>query len=160
MTPASTAEELAAEVEREQATRAFKVTFAPDVARVARMRLITRASLRRWAVAEPLAGDVVLSVSELVTNAIEHGSGRVALRVRFDAGELRVEVSDESAVPAKRREAAVDDISGRGLILVDALATSWGVRQQGRTTWCVFHVPVAGQGDHLCEVVTERTANT
>ncbi|MGA5134413.1 ATP-binding protein [Streptomyces olivoreticuli] len=127
---------------RQQASHAFEVAFAPDPDRVAHIRRITMASMRHWAVPAPLAGDVVVVVSELVTNAIKHGHGTVGLRVRHTGNELRVEVTDGNPAPARLQAAADDDVSGRGLFLVHALARGWGVSEDGRTTWANFPVPV------------------
>ncbi|MEU0715609.1 ATP-binding protein [Streptomyces lavendulocolor] len=121
--------------------RAFEVAIAPDPARVAQIRRITAASMRHWAVPTPLAYDVVVAVSELVTNAIEHGYGTVSLRVRNAGAEVRVEVTDDNPAPARLQAAAEDDVSGRGLFLVAVLAREWGVSEDGRTTWVTFRVP-------------------
>lgn len=53
------------------------------------------------------------------------------------ATDLTVEVSDHSPHLPQPRIAAEDEESGRGLILVRALAESWGVRptDEGKTTW-------------------------
>ncbi|WP_371792285.1 ATP-binding protein [Streptomyces sp. NBC_01471] len=120
--------------------RLFSVAFSPEQTRVARMRRVTRAFMRHWAVPEVLAENVVLCVSELVTNAIQHGHGDIGLRVRYTADELRVDVTDGNHAPALLRAAGDDDVSGRGLLLVAMLAMDWGVDNDGTTTWCVFHV--------------------
>lgn len=79
-------------------------------------------------------GDVELMVSELVTNACEHSGatgrpdGRVRLVAVCDPDGLRIEVTDVgggTTVPAPRRPDA-DDIRGRGLMIVEALADRWG----------------------------------
>lgn len=87
--------------------------------------------------------DVLVCVSELATNALLHGvpPGRGYLvRLRLEAGgcALSVEVHDSGGgVPAKRLP---DGESGRGLLLVDALADRWGVgeRDPGKFVWCAF----------------------
>lgn len=121
--------------------RSFEVAIAPDPARVAQIRRITAASMRHWAVPAPLADDVVVAVSELVTNAIEHGYGTVSLRVQNSAAEVRVEVTDDNPAPARLQAAAEDDVSGRGLFLVAAVSRKWGVSEDGRTTWATFRIP-------------------
>lgn len=100
----------------------------------------------------PLVETAELLVSELVTNAFLHARGGIGLRISRRDGSLRVAVNDLSSrlvhlVPA----AQPDDESGRGLFLLDALATSWGsepqTSQAGKTVWFelgVFdHAPVA-----------------
>ncbi|MEU9120582.1 ATP-binding protein [Streptomyces sp. NPDC048506] len=121
---------------------AFEVSFIPDKARVRQMRTITTAFLRKWDVSGPLAECIVLAVSELVTNAVQHGYGEVGLRVRYVAGELRIEVSDGNPQPAELRSADDDDESGRGMFLVAFFSKDWGVSEDGTTTWAAFRVPM------------------
>nr|WP_241265432.1 ATP-binding protein [Streptomyces boncukensis] len=102
---------------------------------------MTLAHLERWDVRGPLAENVVLAVSELVTNAVEHGEGDVALRVQCADNELHVAVTDGSTALADLRSPEDEDDSGRGLLLVAVLAHRWGTSDGGRTTWCVFRVP-------------------
>ncbi|WP_084263305.1 ATP-binding protein [Actinomadura formosensis] len=79
-------------------------------------------------------GDVEVMISELVTNACQHSgaAGRPGGRVRLVAvcgpDGLRIEVTDVgggTTIPAPRRPNA-DDIRGRGLMIVEALADRWG----------------------------------
>lgn len=107
------------------AGRRFEVLFLPAEHRVGQMRDITAIYLRQWSLA-PVVEDAVLVVSELVTNAVRHGTGAVGLRVSAGAEELRIEVHDGSTVPARLRAAGEEEESGRGLFLVDALARAWG----------------------------------
>ena len=83
------------------------------------------------------ADDARLLVSEVLTNAVQHAEGPLVLHLRRTATELAVEISDLSPHLPQPRRAAEDEESGRGLILVDTLADSWGVRptDQGKTTW-------------------------
>lgn len=122
-------------------SRAFEVVVEPDRVRVAQIRRITAAFMRLWDVPAPLAADVELAVSELVTNGIEHGHGCVGLRMRNTGSELRVEVADDNPAPAQLRAADDDDVCGRGLFLVAVLSRKWGVSKDGKTTWCTFRFP-------------------
>ncbi|WP_150135275.1 SpoIIE family protein phosphatase [Streptomyces hyaluromycini] len=81
--------------------------------------------------------DARLLVSEILTNAVQHAEGPVVLRLRRSASEFAVEISDLSPHLPQPRLAAHDDESGRGLVLVDTLADTWGVRpdERGKTTW-------------------------
>ncbi|MEV0487897.1 PAS domain S-box protein [Streptomyces sp. NPDC050508] len=83
------------------------------------------------------ADDARLLVSEVLTNAVQHAEGPLVLHLRRTDTELAIEISDQSPHLPQPRPAAEDDESGRGLILVDTLADSWGVRptDQGKTTW-------------------------
>ncbi|MFG3213849.1 ATP-binding protein [Streptomyces tendae] len=124
-----------------QTSYAFEVAFTPSRHQVGDMRRITTAFLGLWDIRGPLAGDIVLAVSELVTNAIEHGKGGVALRVQCADNELHVAVTDGSPAPASLRSPNDDDDSGRGLLLVTVLADRWGTSEDGKTTWCRFRLP-------------------
>lgn len=88
------------------------------------------------------ADAAVLMTSELVTNALRHGSGPV--RLGCDAGEVnvRVEVGDDNGQPPRVRYVSEDSEDGRGMVIVDALASSWGVTAApggGKVVW--FEVP-------------------
>lgn len=124
-----------------QTSRAFDVAFTSNPACVSQARRITRTFLGLWNVNGELAENIVLAISELVTNAVEHGTGDVGLRVQYPDCELRIEVTDDNPTPAELRPADDDDVSGRGLLLVAVLARKWGVSKDGKTTWCVFRAP-------------------
>ncbi|MFE9823669.1 ATP-binding protein [Streptomyces sp. NPDC005791] len=91
---------------------------------------------------------VSLVVGELAANAVTHGlvPGRdVLLRlVRAAEGRLRVEVSDTRGerLPTSPTGLPVDAETGRGLLLVAALAEQWGVTPRegapGKTVWAVL----------------------
>ncbi|UYQ62853.1 ATP-binding protein [Streptomyces peucetius] len=106
-----------------------------------------------------LSCTVALLVAELAGNAVRHGRvpGRdFRLRLALDARRVRVEVSDASSVhpPTDVRAPAADDVSGRGLVLVDALADRWGVEPRpvvGKTVWAEAEVGTwAGSGTDPC----------
>lgn len=97
-----------------------------------------------------LAGDVALVVSELMTNALLHGSLRdrlIRLRITVTATYLRVEVSDPRGERQPcPREAIGEDQFGRGLALVGALADEWGVHPRlgiGKTVWAEWGLAVS-----------------
>ncbi|MET8021313.1 ATP-binding protein [Streptomyces decoyicus] len=141
MTPATSFASAAPAKPLPQTAGAFEVSFTPDKTRVRHMRTITTAFLRKWDMGGPQADYIVLAVSELVTNAVQHGYGEIGLRVRYAAGELRIEVSDGNPKPAERRSADDDDESGRGMFIVDFFSNDWGVSEDGTTTWAAFRAP-------------------
>jgi anti-sigma regulatory factor (Ser/Thr protein kinase) len=102
--------------------------------------LSSPAHARRWALGA-LAGsrlsaaehdDVTLLISELVTNAVRHarpaGVETVVIRLAASPDRIRIEVSDRgsgfspAAIPRPSRK----DLGGRGLFIVDAIASRWG----------------------------------
>ena len=86
-------------------------------------------------------GNAVLVVSELLTNAVDHGAGcRMGLLVAEADERIRIEVSDDGGTgrqPAVRGDVGPDSERGRGLFLVAAVAEEWGVqvRPDGTTVW-------------------------
>jgi anti-sigma regulatory factor (Ser/Thr protein kinase) len=78
-----------------------------------------------------------LVVSELVTNAVTHADCPCKLRVAISANALRLEVTDTGGGTPDPFSAADDDEHGRGLVLVTAIATAWGVESapDGKTVW-------------------------
>lgn len=85
---------------------------------------------------------VVLLTSELVTNAILHGAGHVAVHLTWDDRQVRLEVVDQSPTWPVLRAFDVDAPSGRGLLLVEALSAGWGVEpnEPGKTVWFTIDV--------------------
>ena len=110
-------------------------------------RYATRAVLTAWQLAhvdEP-AG---LLVSELVTNAVRHARGIDVVTVNLHAGRtwLRIEVQDTDRHWPQPRIPGRHDDSGFGFILVDALASNWGVRETeaGKAVWAELDTRSAG----------------
>ncbi len=84
-------------------------------------------------------GTVVLLANELVTNAILHARGDILLAVELAPGKVRIQVTDQSSQLPVHRGGVEEATSGRGLELVDALATAWGVEpmsDDGKQVWC------------------------
>ena len=85
--------------------------------------------------------DALILVSELVTNAVRYGRPEIILRLRNEPPSVSVEVSDQG--PRLPQVADVppqpQDESGRGLLIVDALANRWGIDPDrpppGKTVW-------------------------
>ncbi len=111
-------------------------------ASVARIRRFAVETSRTTAPAVD-ADTVALLVSEVATNALVHGAGRVRVRVRPTQLGLRVEVHDENSTLPSRRQATPMDEGGRGIALVDALSAGWGAERtpDGKTVW--FEVAAA-----------------
>ncbi len=81
---------------------------------------------------------ILLLTSEVATNAVLHTGGRFEVRVEvLDAGDVRVSVRDDSSRVPQPRAAPVDATTGRGLKLVDSLASAWGVddHPDGKIVW-------------------------
>ncbi|MFD6834414.1 SpoIIE family protein phosphatase [Streptomyces diastaticus] len=127
-----------------------------DPEALAGARHLIRAAVRSWGSGER-ADEIELAADEMITNALMHTEGSAVVTLRVLTGtdrRLRVEVEDTSSALPRRREAAEDGVSGRGLLLVDRLADGWGVeaRGTGKSVWCEFVVPpgpaTAGRGPY------------
>jgi anti-sigma regulatory factor (Ser/Thr protein kinase) len=83
-----------------------------------------------------------LLTSELVTNAVVHGSGQITLRAGLDSDRLVVEVIDEgSGFEHDVRQQDFDQLGGLGLHIVDAAASRWGVREGTTHVWFELERP-------------------
>ncbi|MGH9089446.1 MAG: ATP-binding protein [Acidimicrobiales bacterium] len=71
----------------------------------------------------------VLLTDELVTNALVHGGGRFTLRVDLDDRAVRVAVTDQCRDTPRVLRPSSEREHGRGMAIVDALATTWGTDQ-------------------------------
>jgi anti-sigma regulatory factor (Ser/Thr protein kinase) len=79
----------------------------------------------------------VLLTSETVTNAFIHGRSEARIRVDAHPGRLLVEVADENSRHPKPAGQDHDALDGRGLAIVELLASRWGVIDDayGKTVW-------------------------
>jgi anti-sigma regulatory factor (Ser/Thr protein kinase) len=81
---------------------------------------------------------VELLTSEVITNALVHAHSAPELAVRVQREAVRVEVADVSPVVPIRRAIDEDALSGRGIAIVESLASEWGVSRRsprGKTVW-------------------------
>jgi anti-sigma regulatory factor (Ser/Thr protein kinase) len=78
-----------------------------------------------------------LLVSELVTNAVSHAHSAPVMRIDVTDDVVRVAVQDASPGPVEVEDAPHDAPHGRGLLLVDSLAASWGWAPipEGKRVW-------------------------
>jgi Anti-sigma regulatory factor (Ser/Thr protein kinase) len=134
----------------EVVTQRWEMVREPKFVREVRDR--ARAVLAAWG-ADEAADDVTLMLSELVTNALAHGDGRISVSLSLNpvTGTLTCAVGDETADGidriaaglARRPDPLADDLAegGRGLTLVALLATDWGVRRTpraGKAVWFTY----------------------
>lgn len=110
--------------------------FESNPAMVGAARSFVRDRLSAWDVTD--TGDsAVLIASELVTNAVLHARTSVTLRVEAQGPTVRIEVFDENPRLPVMAPCPTNATSGRGLALVTALATAWGMenRRDGKVVW-------------------------
>ena len=93
--------------------------------------------LDRLPLGRQIAETALIVTTELVSNAMVHAGTRIELCLSFWEGVLRIEVHDASSVVPLRclRGSSLD--TGRGLSLVESLATRWGIEPEpgGKDVW-------------------------
>ena len=130
---------LVPQADTELGRETFRLAALGTSAAQARRR--TMAWLTRHGVAPDPVATAVLIASELVANAVVHGGGDVINCVlQLSGGLLRIEVTDHGTgrdAPAVKH-AAVEEASGRGLLLVSEVSEAWGVARAVPSGWTVW----------------------
>jgi anti-sigma regulatory factor (Ser/Thr protein kinase)/anti-anti-sigma regulatory factor len=129
-----------------------ELVLSPTATAPAAARAYVRDVLDYWRLALP-GQDVIdraeLLADELVTNAVLHAQTPVGLRLKLHGDLLSIGVHDDS--PRLLRPVAHDPDaeSGRGLRLIEELASAWGVRPHpdgGKVVWCTLRLWRQGPG--------------
>jgi anti-sigma regulatory factor (Ser/Thr protein kinase) len=116
-----------------------------------RARAFLRSLFVMWDWALPARADLLddaqLVISELVSNAVRHGSGPVRVAIACEEDHLVLRVHDSGSRPVPECPPGMDrsSPSGRGLLIVSVLAQKWGVDPSlrgggGKAVWC--HLPL------------------
>jgi anti-sigma regulatory factor (Ser/Thr protein kinase) len=105
-----------------------------------------------------MVDDAILVADELATNAIRHGQAprQCRLMLTEQGRRLRIEVDD--AAPTQPRMRTPDRHGGRGLVLVDRLAASWGTLRSPshKTVWAELTLGRSGRGGHASHLASRR----
>lgn len=133
---------------------AASLSSTPRGARLARLLAGHQLDAWGWPYDTETSRDVSLLVGELAANAVLHGAphGRdfqLRLSQVRETATLRIEVTDTLPDRHPRRaegagQATSADESGRGVLLIEALASRWGTTvngADGKTVWCELDVP-------------------
>ncbi len=126
-----------------RARQTLRWRYLPQLDTLTDVRSRVRTALRGWGVVGRAAEDVVLIVSELVANAIEHARTPLVVALRREGDRMHIRVRDYSLDPPVVRSAEDDPRRGWGLRLIAMLAT-WGSEplSDGKTVWAVVeHCP-------------------
>lgn len=110
--------------------------FPADLASAAAARRFASQVLRSWG-CDKLVDTAQPLISELVVNAVLHADSDVTIRLQLDHGALRVEVGDDSAALPEVQPLDPAAVTGRGLLIVDSVASTWGVQRTdpGKVVW-------------------------
>ncbi|MET8413254.1 ATP-binding SpoIIE family protein phosphatase, partial [Streptomyces sp. NPDC005195] len=120
----------------------------PELTAVHTARHLTVRQLNAWGL-EPLVPATELVVSELVTNAIRHGTGPIRLRL-IQHQVLTCEVFDSAVSCPRPRHARIVDENGRGLLMIAQLSRRWGCRPStgGKFVWAEQDLPTTASHAH------------
>lgn len=118
--------------------RQARILLPPAASSVPAGRRFASGVLHSWRLSELAdAGDVELITSELLGNAVRHGRDDITVLLRYDGRRVRVAVGDGSRLLPQTRQPGTEDVSGRGLVIVEALAAEVGVSPtvSGKRVW-------------------------
>ncbi|MEV4511015.1 STAS domain-containing protein [Dactylosporangium sp. NPDC049525] len=133
---------------RDEAVEAFvarpvaprmSVWLAPEPAATTLGRALVDRTCRMWRV-EHLVDTAALIMTELISNAIQHAGTPMRCSTTLRPRHLYVAVSDGSPDPPRRSAPAGAAGGGRGLLIVEAFAATWGSlpRADGKTVWAAL----------------------
>ncbi|MFD3611051.1 SpoIIE family protein phosphatase [Streptomyces atroolivaceus] len=123
-----------------RAPRLHQYIHQADPQGLSEARSIVRQALTEWDLAG-LADDAELVTGELLVNVLLHTEGGAVLTLEVlpePVRRIRLSVQDRSSVWPRRRTPGETSTSGRGLLLLDAVAERWGIepRGEGKAVWC------------------------
>ncbi len=100
---------------------------------------VARRALGAWADFLPDAQrtDLTIAASELLTNGVRHGpqGATITVHAHRTGGDLLVEVCDEGSDPSRIARSVPDALGGRGLMIVEKIASDWGVLGNPTCVW-------------------------
>ena len=110
---------------------------------VAAARRFVEERMKEWRV-EQLLDDALMVSSELVTNAVTHARSSCRIRLSLNVATLRIDVLDAGAGTPEPQPPSETEEHGRGLYMVDAVTTAWGLEDvpgQGKLVWAELARP-------------------
>ncbi len=114
----------------------YSQVFLPVPEAVAAVRRFVTEALTHWRELD-LVTDATLVASELATNAVLHASSPFRVSVDRSVGVICIAIQDSTSDPAEAQDAGHHDGSGRGMVIVEALARRWGSDSlpTGKVVW-------------------------
>jgi CheY-like chemotaxis protein len=134
---------LAAMGTRPTRERALDLPQALTSAALAR-RFVTE-TLGTWHL-EPLLDAALLVTSELAANAVTHAGSAFRVQLSVRSTTLRIDVVDYGSGAPEPQALSLSEEHGRGLLLIDAMTTAWGIEDAataGKVVWAELALPVA-----------------
>ena len=101
------------------------------------------AHLGRWQVPAQVSDEATLLTSELIANAVRHAPPPLCLELTVDTAKIRIEVHDSDPVAPVLTRPDFTSSGGRGVWLVDTIASRWGYRPEppGKLVWFEMDLP-------------------
>ena len=141
-------------------------TFLPVPSAAAAARHFVTATLGVWGLGD-LSWEASLVVSELATNAVQHGHSPFSASVSRARGVVRIAVEDVAPGRPERRAATRDLLDGRGVAIVEALTSRSGcdILPDSKVVWAELSTgPRRGRlkphGNHPCPRPVVRRMTT
>lgn len=136
--------------------QAESVTLAATANAVPFARRLVADVARQWHLPPDLAEDAELVISELATNAVKatqffnaarglEETGRIKLRLRWTTPSLFTEVWDINPLLPTRKDASEEDVSGRGLGIIEFICVRWATvhcEDGGKLVWTEQRLPI------------------
>jgi len=120
----------------------------PEPRSATRARQVTREQLAASCPQDAVEVAALL-VTELVSNAVLHARTDIVLSVEVSPGRVLLRVRDGSEIAPVVRSYGPQAATGRGIALVEQLASAWGVdhSDQGKEVWCRIDFADLTDGD-------------
>ena len=105
--------------------------------------------LSRWQVPAQVSDEATLLTSELIANAVRHAPPPLCLEITVDTAKIRIEVHDSDPMLPVLNRPDFTSRGGRGVWLVDTIASRWGYRSEppGKVVW--FEMDLATRSETL-----------
>lgn len=118
-------------------TAPARLELPHHAASIARARTFVRQLCAGAGLSVDLGETAALLTSEMVTNSLVHGRSEAHLSVTADDSGLLVEVGDDDVRPPRPQRTTEESLGGRGLVIVEHLATDWGTYPTpgGKVVW-------------------------
>lgn len=119
----------------------LELPHSPASAKAAR-EFVAR-KVHEWRI-DDILDDALLVASELAANAVTHAGSAARLRLCLTDTSFRIDVIDKGTGTPEPQPASWSEEHGRGLHLVDALTTAWGLEvvSEGKMVWAELPRPV------------------
>jgi len=128
-----------------------EITLISDPKNVARVETFVESIAKKYSISPNLYGNILISLTEAVTNAIIHGNGKdsnkmVAVRLEYQSDHLAFSVSDQGSgfdfenLPDPTTPDNLLRIGGRGVFLMRQLADEIRYHDDGRTVEMLFNI--------------------